>query len=266
MTKHVLHPLLSLLFIAATASCEKELDFRYKTITPLPVVEASLTRSGAEAVITLTTPMDEPLGGTRLTDLLVTLTDLTAGTVVTLTPDAAGVYRADTPGITGHDYSLHVAAGGGFTASSQCTMPPAAEITGLELNWVKMPYDDVATIDVTFTDVNPSHGDYYWVRIYRNGSTLNWSVVADNTSVDGTMDHVVKLAKRNEDDESKALADGDVITVSVAPISKTMALYLEALGNDSNGAPMFDGSPCLGYFLAAPLARASVTFHPADIP
>ena len=71
--------LLSIGLMAVLVSCEKELDISYHNIDPLPVIEAELTPDGARVGITMTTPMGEPMDRTRLTDAVVTLTDLTDG-------------------------------------------------------------------------------------------------------------------------------------------------------------------------------------------
>ena len=70
----------------------------------------------------------------------------------------------------------------------------------------------------------------------------------------------------SEEEDDTVLVDGDVLTVTVAPISREMHDYLEAIGADSTGPRLFSGPMALGYFLAAPLSTASITFHPSEIP
>ena len=89
-------------------SCEKDLDFKYHDIEPLTVIEAVMTDKGINVGITLTTPMDEPMNRTRLTDATVILSDLTDGTSITLSPVKNGYYSDSTPGIVGHVYHLSV--------------------------------------------------------------------------------------------------------------------------------------------------------------
>lgn len=148
------------------SSCEKELDFEYHDIPAIPVVEGELSNDGVSVSLTQTTPMDETLDRTRLTDATVTLTDLTAGTENSLTPDAEGFFHAADGGITGHDYRLTVERGADrFEATT--TMLPGTEIVGLEFNWIAMPYDDVAVLQGKFRTVEATH--CYWARVYRNG-------------------------------------------------------------------------------------------------
>uniref|UniRef100_UPI0025B67046 hypothetical protein n=1 Tax=uncultured Duncaniella sp. TaxID=2768039 RepID=UPI0025B67046 len=70
----------------------------------------------------------------------------------------------------------------------------------------------------------------------------------------------------DEEDDDTVLFDGDIITCTIAPISREMHNYLEALQNDSNGPAMFSGDKCLGYFMATSPVSESIAFHPDEIP
>lgn len=250
------------------ASCEKELDFKYHDIDPLLVIEGSLTADEATVTLTLTTPMGEPMDDSRLTDAAVTLHDLTDGSEVTLLPGSDGDYIARTGGVVGHDYRL-VVTREGESYSSDCEMSQAVEITGLEFNWIKMPYDDVAALQVSFADDADTDNDYYWVRIYRNGKIYQWSYVSDILESGGIIDEVFATTRKDidEEDDDSILLDGDVITATVCKISREMYDYLEAIAQPgSNGPRMFEGGFCLGYFLAAPVTADEIVFHPDEIP
>lgn len=248
-------------------SCEKELDFEYHDIEPLTVIEGSINQDGSSVRITHTTPMDEPMNRTPLTDATVTLSDVTAGQSVELLPDEKGNFVNLTPGIVGHTYTLTVENGSArYEATS--TMLPPVELSGLEFQWIKMPYDYVAVLQVSFSD-NPSvNGECYWVRIYRNGEIYMWSAINDHLAVDGRIDEVVMTSRKDieEEDEDQVLREGDVVSVKVSPISQEMHDYLEAISNGtSNGPQMYSGDFCLGYFLAAPVAESSIVFHPDEM-
>lgn len=268
-----LHKQLANLFIIPTiacalSSCEKELDFEYHDIDPILVIEGALTQDNATVSLTLTTPMDEPMNTTRLTDAVVKITDLTANSEVLLSPDGNGCYMADMEGLETHTYRLSVERNGKHY-SAESTMLPSVEITGMEFNWIKMPYDDVATLQVSFTDNPHTAGDCYWVRVYRNGKAYSWSAITDILSSNGIIDEVIMTSRKDieEEDDNTVLVDGDIVTATVTPISRAMHDYLEALSQSgSNGPRMFQGDFCLGYFLASPVATATITFHPADIP
>lgn len=254
---------------AATAltGCEKELEFEYRDIAPLTVVEGSLTDMEARVGLTLTTPMDEPMDRTRLTDAEVTLADMTSGETVALTADESGYFVSPAGGVTGHLYELTVSRQGAAYRATAVMQAPT-RISAMEFQWIRMPYDDVAVLQVTFDDTPGEYGECYWVRLYRNGEPYKWSIVTDILAVDGHIDEVIMTSRKDidEEDDDEVLRDGDIVTASVCRISRVMYDYLEAIGGGgSNGQPMFTGDFCLGYFLASPVWKESVTFRPDEI-
>ncbi len=256
-----------LLPLICLISCKKEIDFTYHDIPPLTVIEGQLTPEGIQVGITLTTPMDEPMNLTRLTDATVSLTDLTAGTLLPLLPDEEGYFTSSESGIVGHDYRLTVERDGA-TYQADATMYPAVEIISLEFNWIRMPYDHVAVLKAEFTEDTSADDDCYWVKIYRNGKIYWWGEVNDITAVDGVCSVVIMTTRMDTDEEDDAdvLYDGDEVTCTISRISKAMHDYLEALSNDSNGPAMFSGDRCLGYFMASTPATRTIIFRPDSIP
>ncbi len=255
---------LFLLCVAITLqSCKKDLDIKYKEIPPITVIEGELTLEGAKVRITMTTPMDEPMDSTLLTDATVSIADLTDGSLELLTPDTDGVYTGGNKGIPGHLYELCVFRDD-LSYTSRCEMPEPSELLALEFKWVKMPYDRVAVLQVTFTEDRETAGECYWVRLYRNGKAYMWNTVTDVYAKDGVINDLFMTSRRDLDkeDEATALREGDIVTVSVSPISREMNDYLEAVSSDSNGPALFSGDFCLGYFLASPVVTSSITFHP----
>lgn len=254
---------------AALSGCEKELDFRYHEIDPITVIEGGVTESGARVGITLTTPMDEPMERRRLTDARVSVEDMTDGGAVALAAGDDGMFVAPEGfgGVAGHRYRLTVERDGmSFAAESEMLAPTV--ITDMEFEWIKMPYDHVAVLQVTFEDDQRSSGDCYWVRVYRNGEPYRWSAVDDRTASGGYISEVIMTTRRDTEEEGDddVLLDGDTVTVTVAPISQDMHDYLSALmSGGSNGPRMFSGDFCLGYFLAASTDSRSMTFRPDEI-
>lgn len=251
----------------SVAGCEKELDFKYHDIEALTVIEGTLTESGADVTIRLTTPMDEPMDRTCLTDAQVTLRDLSTDESTVLTADERGHYRSKVPGVPGHDYSLTVSRDGKEYASTSL-MRRAPKIEGLEFKWISMPYDDVAALQVAFADSDPTaYGDCYWIRIYRNGEFYKWSTIQDDRSIDGVLYETVTTTRKDEsaEDEDDLLVDGDEVCVTVAQVSKAFYDYLNAISSDSNGPRMFEGGMCLGYFLASGVSESTIEFHPDRI-
>ncbi|MDE7379311.1 MAG: DUF4249 domain-containing protein [Paraprevotella sp.] len=265
MKLHVFLSVVCLLF--SFTSCEKELDFKYHDIESLTVIEGEITATGAKVGITLTTPMDEPLDRTLLTDASVTLTDLTAGITYNLKTDPEGFFVDPTPGIVGHNYRLSVEREG-CRYEADAVMYLAVEMKELEFNWIKMPYDYVAVLQCQFFGNLSVEGECYWVRLYRNGKIYRWGEVDGRSAVDGVNTYFTMTSRKDTDveDEEDVLFDGDVIICTVAPVSRSMHDYLEALQNDSNGPFMFRGDKCLGYFIATSPVSESIVFHPDEIP
>lgn len=251
------------LFILALCaiSCTRNIDFDYIEIEPLTVIEANLTPEGAKVGITLTTPMNEPMSNIRLTDAIVTLTDLTDGETIALEPDGDDYFVNPTPGIIGHTYRLNVERNG-KQYSAETQMFGQTEIVDVSFAWISMPYDEVAVIQAQYID-GPTPGECYWVRVYRNGEILSWNETDDRIASNGICSYVNMISRKNPDpDDNDALKPGDVVTVNICRISRNMYDYLETIANDSNGTKLFSGPDVLGYFLATSPAQTSITYDP----
>ncbi len=247
------------------SSCEKELDFHYHEVEPQLVIEANLTQEGTTVLLTETTPMDEAMNTTPVTDATVTLIDVTDGSTCTLPLRGDGTFGDNTAGITGHDYRMEVVRGD-RKYSSVCTMRQPTEITALEFEWIKMPYDYVAVLQVSLTDPD-SADDCYWIRLLRNGEPYIWTATGDIHAVDGIINQIIMTSRKDtdEEDEDRILLDGDTVTVIVSPVSHDMLDYLVALESDSNGPCLWEGDFCLGYFLASPAATATIVYRPDEM-
>lgn len=264
----ILNYMLPSVAVLALTSCEKEIDFEYKDIPPQQVIEGLISQDGVEVRLSHTVATDEPFTDTTVTDASVTVTDKTTGNTFTLLPDANGAFTHDgLIGETGHEYQLRVTVGDNTYTSISSMLAPS-EIVSAEFNWIKMPYDDVAVLKVQFTELDDKL-THYWMRVYRNGEPYEWQAISSHNAVDGLVTGMMMTSRRDtdeEDDEDKLL-DGDVVDIKVMPISREMADYLDSLNNgDYNGNQMFSGSYCLGYFLAAPISRTQLIYHPSQIP
>lgn len=260
--RHILSILTAALLLM---SCEKELDFHYHDIEPQTVIEAILNENGTNVAITNTTPMDEPMDRKRLTDAQVELTDINTGETRKLTAGKDGAYTDEIPGETGHEYRIRIKRDG-KSYESRCTMRQPTEIRALDFKWIKMPYDYVATLQVSFTDPD-SREDFFWVRLFRNGEPYMWTVADDTGAADGMIHTVIRTSRKelDKEDDKTALRDGDEVKVAVIPVSRAMADYLNAIGNDGNGPRMFEGDFCLGYFLAAYESWDSIIYRPDEM-
>lgn len=259
MSARIVLPVIGSLLIAG---CKKELEIDYHYIEPLTVVEASLTESGATASLTLTTPMDEPMNTSHLTDAAISLTDLTDGEVTALVPGADGVYVAKLEPATGHCYRLDVERGTQRYVS-ECVMQPEASIAEASFSWIKMPYDEVAVLSVFINDNPSTLGDAYWVRVFRNGEVYKWVITNDKFAFNGLVEVSMMTARRNPDDpdDEDNIDDGDLLTVSVTAIPEHIYQYLTRLSSNTIAGPTaFSGDFCLGYFLASTPAYTTLTF------
>lgn len=274
-------------------SCEKEIDFRYRHIDPLTVIEANLTETSASVIITETTDVDEPMDRTRYTDATVTLTDMTEGSSRQLLPDSEGVFTysglsgaSGSAGIPGHSYRLDVERGG-WLHTSECEMLRPADIVDFRLYRIKPPMMDMIVAQVTFLDNNPLiAGDSYIVRFFRNGEIFSVGTITDIQAVGGVLVTSINVPDTRDFSESDfegrdhddLLWEGDELTVTVVPAPARYLHYLVALNQGSNGPLMYETKPlagtrpasgedfCLGYFLTAPETSRSVIIRSADIP
>lgn len=246
-------------------SCEKELDFKYHVIEPQLVIEGILSQEGVMVSLTNTTPMDEKIEKNYLTDAEVCLVDIIEGKEVELKSDTKGLFTNIYFPVSGHDYQLIVRREG-KEYYSRSTMRPATKILGLMFQWIKMPYDFVAVLQITFADFECAD-DCYWIKIFRNNEPYKWILSDDRGAVNGEITEVIMTSRKDlsEEDEKDILRDGDEVKVVINVISREMYDYLIALENDSNGPQMFQGDFCLGYFMASESISDSIIFRPEEI-
>lgn len=254
-----------LIFIVFLSSCEKELDFTYHEVASQIVIEGNITQEGATVNVTQTTPMNEKLDSSPVADVEVQICDLNTNSFRILSMNEDGIYKDDIAGIEGHKYRLVVnRENNHYEATS--FMRSISHIVEMDFQWIKMPYDYVAVLQISFTD-NQTDDDCFWVRLYRNGEPYMWIVSDDRRAMNGIISEVVMTSRKDidEEDEKAVLKDGDVVSASVSPVSRDMYDYLTAIQSDSNGPRMFSGDFCLGYFLAAPISESSIIFKPNEM-
>ncbi|MDE6006379.1 MAG: hypothetical protein K2G67_02365 [Muribaculaceae bacterium] len=265
-TKTALRCISSLLLLSVFTGCEKELDFKYHDVPSPLVIEGTLTGEGTNVRLTYATPMDEAMDLTPVTDAEVLLTDITAGIERALPLKDDGSFGDVTPGVPGHEYRVDVKTSG-KEFRSESAMKDKTEIVDMQFQWIKMPYDYVAVLRVTFKEIPDDADNCFWVRILRNGKPYKWSVIDRRIGNQGLISCVMMTSRKDldEEDEADALREGDEVTALVIPIDRKMVDYLTALANDSNGPRMWHGDFCLGYFLAAPVATTTIIFHPDEL-
>lgn len=246
-------------------SCEKELDIHYHDVESRLVIEGHTSDAGTYVMLTRTTPMGEPMDTKPITDAEVSLVDLTDDIELELNVNDKGVFHDATPGITGHEYKINIVQNGN-TYVSVCTMRPATQIVDFGFQWIKMPYDYVAVLQISFLDLE-SEEDCYWIKLYRNDESYMWILSDDRGTVNGIISESTMTSRKNvdEEDEKSVLKEGDEVKVVITSVSREMYDYLVAIQSDSNGSGMFNGDFCLGYYLAANDAEATIIFHPDEM-
>ncbi len=253
---------LFLVLLLFLVSCEKELDFHYHDVAPQLVIEGKISNAGSMVKLTRTCPMDEPMNHTPIVDAEIVITDLTSEESSFLSVSDDGFFYDDSPGAIGHEYQIEVHYEG-KSFQSKSLMRPPVRILDLEFQWIKMPYDYVAVLQISFLDLETTD-DCYWIRLYRNGEPYMWLLSDDRSAVNGVINEVTMTSRKDidEEDEKSVLKDGDEVKVIIAPIDRRMYDYLIAIQSDSNGPSMFSGDYCLGYFIASTEAEASIVFCP----
>lgn len=255
-----------LFLLPLLCGCEKELDFHYHDVESQLVIEGRLRETGAKITLSYTVPMGEASDSVFLRDAEVRLTDLIENETVTLKPDKDGIFTDSKPGRPGHEYLLSVKRDG-KEFSAMCRMRQRVDSLELSFQWIKMPYDHVAVLQVSFNE-SPDPDDCYWIRLYRNDAPYKWLLSSGKNAVNGKINEVTFTTRKDleEEDEKDILRDGDRMTARVVAVSREMYDYLVAVQSDSNGPQMFSGDFCLGYFLAGEEAEETIVFHPDEIP
>ena len=246
-------------------SCEKELDFKYHDVESQLVIEGTLSTKGSVVALSYTVPMNEPLSQEYIEDAEVTLTDMINNVTYNLIPEN-GIFCDALSGIPDHIYELSVNHKGRIF-KSKCLMRSGVEILDLRFQWIKMPYDHVAVLEINST-ISKNIDTCYWTRIYKNGEPYKWLMSHGSGAINGILSQTTFTTRQNPDDsnDSDTLKDGDRLNVMIWPISLDMYDYLVGISSDSNGQQMFSGDFCLGYFLAGESAEAEIIFRPSEIP
>lgn len=250
------------------ASCKDNIDFEYNSITPLYVIEGSISNNGAEVSVKTTQDMNATSEQTCIENANVIITG-NDGSMQTLNYAGNGVYRSDNTfaeknGVT---YTLCVTADNNeFTSTSQ--MQDAVTIENLYFDWQKIVNEEVLCLNVRFHDI-PDAKSYYWMRIFRNNKIYKWNVMKDLGFEDSVIEKSItcisktKLEENDPDDHDKMLYEGDIIRFELCSIDKQTYDYLYSLrlsnSNRTNPNINFTGG-CLGFFAAYHICSEEIVF------
>lgn len=237
--------------ICIFTSCRKDLDFEYRSIEPIYVIESSITNEGAMATITQTMDMmssDDP-EGVKGANVTITADD---GTIYELTDNGDGTYTSDeAKGIGGHTYVM-TANIGGLTTSSSSVMQDKLKLDSAYFAKIKMMG---AEMFMFMADIitDRSDNNYYHLIMQRNGEYYGWSATDNHGSPKICELGIGCYYSKNEDHEEDIIHDGDTITAEIRRINKKTYDYLETaflgIRNGYNPTPNFTNG-VLGYFSA----------------
>ena len=215
------------LVAAVLCSCEKELDFKYDSVEPLYVIEATVSNEGTTALITKTRDVESTSAAPTVDNATVTMTG-SDGSQTTLTHEGNGVYTSPVKGVEGVTYTLKANIGN-VTTQSTSVMPN--EIKYEDSYFYRMPMlgDSLYVYKITLAD-DGKQPRYYYIRIMRNNKMYRWMLSDNKVANDGKIVFNCSLFANNEGDDEKEkreewLHDGDKLDISVSLIDETAYNY-----------------------------------------
>lgn len=222
------------------ASCTKVIDVNLDKTEPKLVVEGNITDTTGPAMIKLTKTIniDKNNNFPGVSGAIVTISD-NAGNSETLHEVEAGIYQTKTlVGVPGRTYTL--------TVQSEGTTYTAVSMMPVKVAYDSLGFKDVQTFDgmVPYPTVyyrDPvGQGNYYRAVRYVNGIPDGELYIESDEFIDGKNRAAILFNGGGRDEEDN-LKPGDVVTVEMQCIDKTIYEYLlereEADGNSQAASP-----------------------------
>ncbi|MBQ5477877.1 MAG: DUF4249 family protein, partial [Bacteroidaceae bacterium] len=183
------------LVAAVLCSCEKELDFKYDSVEPIYVIEATVSNEGTTALITKTRDVESTSDAPTVDNATVTMTG-SDGSQTTLTHEGNGVYTSPVKGVEGVTYTLKANIGN-VTTQSTSVMPD--EIKYEDSYFYRMPMlgDSLYVYKITLAD-DGKQPRYYYIRIMRNDKMYRWMLSDNKVANDGKIVFNCSLFANNE--------------------------------------------------------------------
>lgn len=263
IVRHILI-LLSVCFLFV--SCEREIDFSYRGVTPKPVIVAVLTQDSISIHIDYTRDMEQPYSPVEA-NAIVVVSDPSAGFTDTLAYKEEGNYSSLAKGVPGHTYLLDVQiAGVHYTSIS--VMPQPVQISKVYYEWRPILTEEVLLYHYQFQD-EAEVENYYQLFFYRNDSLYQRSLYKDKGNVGEIIEKdLFCMTKRmreepTDDTKDRIIYDGDRLRIQLRSHSRRTFDYLYSLNLSSSGGynptPNFSNE-ALGYF-AATYVSDTTFFH-----
>ena len=271
--KKYLIPLFGLLFNMLFFACQKEIDIDYPSVSPIPVIEGSVSNEGMVVSITYSRDMDDSIKGKGIDGASVVISSSDGGSEVLTYQTADGKYHSSATGKVGVTYTLSVSLQGKHYQASS-TMHAGFPVWSEGFKWWTIYDNRIVIYELLMSDL-PDEDNYYWFRMLRNGEQYGWKVNDDR----GRKNTVIpilqtcmseQMAKdNNEEDRDNILFEGDKIEAQVLSIDRGMYDYLRSLSisgrTSANPLRVFEGDECLGYFSAHTIIRQNRVFSYADM-
>lgn len=259
----------SLLFFA----CQKEIDIDYPSVSPIPVIEGSVSNEGMVVSVTYSRNMNDSVKakGVDGAQVVVTSSD---GDYEVLTYQATdGKYHSSAVGKVGVTYILSVTMQGKHYQACS-TMHAGFPIWSEGFKWWTLYDNRIVIYELMMSDL-PDEDNYYWFRMLRNGEAYGWQVQDDRGRKNTVIPILLtcmseQMAKDNEAEyRDYILYEGDKIETQVLSIDRNMYDYLKSLSlsgrTSANPMRTFEGDECLGYFSAHTITRHHRVFSYADM-
>ena len=249
-------------------SCEKEIDFQYRSIDKLYVIEGLLSNETIKVAITKTQDMGNVVGVNEFIDGVVVSILSDDGNFETLQyEDGYYISPSGFTGEVGKSYTLSVSIDDDVFVS-QSTMNKQTQIDSIHFRWMNILGERLLICVLEIPDI-PEEENYYCYYMYRNGERYRWSLLSDKGSENTVIkEYITCMLENGEMHEEDTLKDGDEITIEVRTIDRRTFDYLYSLmlSNRTSSNPLknFSGE-CLGYFSAHSVVRKSTIFYFNDI-
>lgn len=269
----LLYFIVSLLLLV---SCQKDLDIDYHTVAPFYVVQAELTDSVAQVLITSSRPMNDSVQGKGL-DVAesIVLTDETTEQSEQFVFGPDGYYRGanQLKGETGHTYRMEVTIDG-KTHVAHSTMRPTISLDSIRFQWLSTSGMKMLVLKYYHTFPQDSLLSYSHCRMTRNGQFYRSHTRKQSNPLYLQAAAMLgcttekKMEKDDPDDREAVLYENDQIRVELWTIDRPAFDFFFSLhagqSNASNPISNFSGG-IGGYFSAHHVCAIDTTFHFSDI-
>lgn len=268
----------ALLLSLWTGGCTKELDFKYGSVAPMPVIEGYASSDGVRVCLTRSREVADSSRNHFVEGAYVMVSGADGGETV-LDGEGRGVYASASAVFAPGDVcSLRVETDDGvFEATDTMALPPAG--ADVSFTWAEVLGSE--TVALRFGLMTPADSTaYYALVVLRNGEVYSWNVFNNITRQDGWIEGGI-LCFNREDLEGKdqagnaarpeiVIRDGDRVEVCFVGLSKRAYDYLNALtlssGTGANPHGVFLGD-ALGLFAAVGVLRLpAIVFSLDSIP